>query len=94
MSKDFFGFRASVWYLTSGKNFMVIVSEILGALVFQPPDAIKHQKEQLLLSVKIIKIHDIFANLREISCHFASKHSRSQDAPVIYTYCFTNIVMN
>ena len=35
--KKSLGFRFSLWYLTSGKNFMVIrpaVPEILGGLVF------------------------------------------------------------
>ena len=38
-------FRASLWYLTSGKKFMVINTadpEILGG--FHPPDAIKLSK--------------------------------------------------
>ena len=45
-----FGFRASLWYLISSKNFMVIcpaVSEILVGVVFHPPlppDAIKLPK--------------------------------------------------
>ena len=38
----FFGFRASLWYLTSGKSFMVkrsAVPEISGGVVFHLPDA-------------------------------------------------------
>ena len=41
-----FGFRASIWHLTSGKTFMVIgpvVSEILGGW-YHPPDAIALSK--------------------------------------------------
>ena len=44
--KFFFGFRASPWGLTSGKNFMVIrpaVPEILGGGT-TPPDAIRLSK--------------------------------------------------
>ena len=52
--KKFFGFRASLLSLTSGKNFMVIrpvVSEIL------PPQMPVHrQKEQMLLTVKTAKM--------------------------------------
>ena len=46
--KIFFGFRASPWGLTSGKNFMVIrpaVPEILGGGgTPPPPDAIRLSK--------------------------------------------------
>ena len=45
--KIVFEFRASLWYLTSGKNFMVILRpadpEILGG-GFPPPDASKLSK--------------------------------------------------
>ena len=45
--KKIFGFRASPWGLTSGKNFMVIrpaVPEILGGADTTPPDAIRLSK--------------------------------------------------
>ena len=45
--KNFFGFRASPWGLTSGKNFMVIrpaVPVILGGGGTTPPDAIRLSK--------------------------------------------------
>ena len=52
----FFGFRAFLYYLTSGKNFMVIspaVPEILGGVVFHPPsDAIKLSKRADAIIVK------------------------------------------
>ena len=52
--KNFFGFRASPWGLTSGKNFMVIrpsVPEILGGVV----PLLGCQKQQMLLTVKKFK---------------------------------------
>ena len=53
--KNFFGFRASPWGLTSGKNFMVIrpaVPEILGGVVPPAPKMLLGcQKQQMLLTV-------------------------------------------
>ena len=52
---NFFGFRASLWYLTSGKNFMVIrpaVPDILGGVVPPPMMLLGCQKQQMLLTVK------------------------------------------
>ena len=56
--KNFFGFRASPWGLTSGKNFMVIrpaVPEILGGVVPPPQMLLGCQKQQMLLTVKGIE---------------------------------------
>ena len=61
---NFFGFRASPWGLTSGKNFMVIrpaVPEILGVVIFHiplPQMPVSCPKEQMLLTVNKI----LFAN--------------------------------
>ena len=52
--KNFFGFRASPWGLTSGKNFMVIrpaVPEILGGVVPSPQMLLGCQKQQMLVTV-------------------------------------------
>ena len=54
--KNFFGFGASPWGLTSGKNFMVIrpaVPEILGGGGGTTPQMLLAcQKQQMLLTVK------------------------------------------
>ena len=61
LCQKIFGFRASLWYMTSGKNFMVIclvVSEILGNGSLPPPPfppppmVVSCQKEQMQLTVK------------------------------------------
>ena len=55
--KNFFGFRASPWGLTSGKNFMVIrpaVPEISIGDGTTPQMLLGCQKQQILLTVKAI----------------------------------------
>ena len=65
--KNDFGFRAFLWYLASGKNFMVIrpvVPEILGGGGFPPPPKmpVSCQKEQMLSTENGLKIgkHQFF----------------------------------
>ena len=58
--KNFFGFRASPWGLTSGKNFMVIrpaVPEILGGVVPPPQMLLGCQKQQMLLTVNSFLVY-------------------------------------
>ena len=82
LSQPYVWFRASLWYLTSGKNFMVVrpaVSEILGGGFPSPQMLLSFQKEQMLLT-----INSAHGQLRKQDCRYCAWSSANRIVQIRY----------